>query len=278
MAFAPAPVVDGQPRVALPYGLFSVLTPRTSADAHWQNGVQWETLSCDPAGGIGDPNCETPSETTGLPKEFIANGDLGEASPFTVYGTYACSPVGHTVDYAQERATEHLLAREEARVEQALWTGDLDNGGFAPGATSVGVGTLSVTQGIAALEAWIATTYGSLGVIHLTREAALIAVAQGSVIAKGSTLYTGLGTPVVAGAGYDGSDPDGEDPEAGTSNVYATPALLGYRSDVFAGAEPVAAGFDRLLNDLYAVAERTYVIGYDPCGTATAVVTLSAGE
>ena len=68
------------------------------------------------------------------------------------------------------------------------------------------------------------------------------------------------------------SDPDGDPPAEGTTNVYATPALLGYRSDVFPGAEPTSAGFDRAANDLFAVAERTYVIGYDPCGTAVATV------
>lgn len=274
MGYAPALVVDGQPRVALPFGLFSVLTPRTSPDAHWQGGIEWETLTCEPAGGIGDPSCVAEPGITGLPKEFEGSGTLGEASPFTVYGTYSCSPVGHTVEYAQERAVEHLLAREEARAEQALWTGDLDNGGFAPGATAVSASTLTIAQAVAALEGWIATNYGSLGVIHMTRETATLAIAADVVTVKGNGLYTALGTPVVAGAGYDGSDPDGDAPDAGTTNIYATPALLGYRSDVFPGAEPVASGFDRESNDLFAVAERTYVIGYDPCGTAVANVTL----
>lgn len=274
MSFAPAAIVEGQPRTALPYGLFSVLTPRSSGDAHWQNGIEWETLTCEPANGISDPSCDPVVPTAGLPKSFEGAGLVGDASPFIVYGSYACSPVGHPVEYAQQRATEHLLAREEARVEQALMTGDLGNGGFAPGATPVGGAGLSVARAVAALEGWIATAYGSLGVIHMTRETALIAVAEDVAVVKGNGLFTAIGTPIVAGAGYSGADPAGAAPAAGTTNLYATPALLGYRSEPFAGAEPAAAGFDRSTNDLFAVAERTYVIGFDPCGSAVATATL----
>lgn len=259
MSFAPAQVVPGIPRTALPYGLFSVLTPREGADTHWQNGITWETLTCEPVSGIGDPSCE-PDATTGLPKEFLTGGEHGEATPFTVYGSYVCSPVGHTIEYAQEQATAHLLAREEARVEQALWTGDLDNGGFAAGAIDLG-SNLSPEGAVGVLEAWLSQVYGSLGVLHTDRGTATLLLEAGVVKPSGNTLYTVLGTPVVAGAGY---------PVQGL--VHATPALMGYRSEVFLGVSPASAGFDRAQNDLYAVAERTYVIGYDPCGTAVAEV------
>lgn len=262
MNFAPALVVDPQPRAALPFGIFSVLSPRPEGDGRWQNGIEWESLTCEPAGGIGEVFCD-PDEgtTTGLPKEFVGGNNRGEASPFTVYGTYSCTPVGRpSIEYAQERATEHLLAREEGRVEQALWTGDLGNGGFADGAESVGTG-LTLVGAVAALEGWLGRSYGSLGVLHMTRELALTALTDGVLEVKGNRLQTKLGTPVVAGSGY---------PES--SEIYATPALLGYRSEIFPGATPTSAGFDRETNDLYAVAERTYVIGYDPCGSAVASV------
>lgn len=272
MSFAPAAVVEGQPRTALPFGLFSVLSPRPEGDGRWQNGIEWEALTCEPAGGIAT-DCDPETPDIGLPKDFVGGNTNGEASPFTVYGSYSCTPAGRpSLAYAQERATEHLLAREEARVEQALWTGDLANGGFATGAASVGTG-LSIVRAVAALEGWLATNYGSLGVIHMTRETALIAVKEGVVEKVGNRLVTKIGTPVVAGAGYTGTGPDGAAPADGATFIYATPALLGYRSEVFAGADPVAAGFDRTSNDLYAVAERTYVVGFDPCGSAVAGVT-----
>lgn len=275
MSYAPAQVVDGITRQPLPYGLFSVLVPRTSPDPHWQNGIQWESLTCAPASGIGDPNCDPEEETTGLPKNFAPSGDVGEATPFTVYGSYECSPVGHTVEYAQDRATEHLLAREEFRVEQALWTGDLDNEGFAEDADSVGTG-LSISRAVAALDRWIATNYGSLGVIHMTREAADLAVSALVVVARPNGLYTNVGTPVVAGSGYPGTGPTGQVPDDDSTYIYATPALLGYRSEPFPGVTPPSAGLDKSKNDLYAVSERTYVVGWDPCGSAVALAELGS--
>lgn len=273
MASAPALIVEGIARQPLPYGLFSVLTPRSSGDDHWQNGIQWETLGCAPVSGIGDPQCD-PAVTTGLPKNLDNGaGDLGEATPFTVYGVYTCNPVGHTLDYAQQRATEHLLAREEARVEQALWTGDLDNGGFAAGATEAGTG-MSLARAVARIDEWLAVNYGSQGVIHMTREAALLGLSELALTVKGNSLVTALGTPVVAGAGYPGTGPAGQAPAVNTTYLYGTPALSGYRSEVFPAVTPVAAGLDRGTNDLHAVAERTYVVGYDPCGTAYVLANL----
>lgn len=265
-------IVEGITRQPLGYGLLSVLTPRSAGDDHWQaEGVSWETLSCAPASGIGQPCAE---DVTGLPK-FLERGagELGENTAFTVYGSYTCNPVGHTVQYALDRATEHLLAREEARVEQAVWTGDLDNTGFATDAVQASTG-LSLRRGIAALEQWIATNYGSRGVIHMTVAAASLGLDSGILEIKGTTLQTKLGTPVVAGAGYPGTGPAGQAPAAGSTYLYATPALLGYRSSVFPGVDPPAAGLDRSVNNLHAVAERTYLVGWDPCGTAFSLSTL----
>lgn len=272
-------IVDGIARQPLPYGLFSVLVPRTSADPHWEiDGVMWETLTCEPVSGIGVYNCEVPDETIGLPKGFASAGDIGEADTFHVYGSHSCTPVGHTPEYVQQRAQEHLLAREEAFAEQAIWTGDLYEDtdaqtGFAQGATQVSTGE-SIARSIAALEAWIARTYGSQGVIHMTREAALLGIGAQVLTVVGNTLRTGLGTPVVAGAGYPGTGPAGQVPVADTTYMYVTPGLLGYRSEVFSGASPVEAGFNRGTNDMNAVAERTYSIGWDPCGVGYALASL----
>jgi hypothetical protein len=223
-------------------------------------------VSCDP----------DDEDTVGLPKKFPVHADVGEALPFTVYGSYECSPVGHTIQYAQDRATEHLLAREEARVEQALWTGDLGNVGFAEDAENAGGSVDSLINAIADLEAWIAREYGSVGVIHLSRDAAAVGAAVSAIlVTRGNVMFTSLGTPVVAGAGYPGTGPTGQTPSAGQTYVYATPALVGYRSEPFPGASPVSAGLDRAVNDLFAVTERTYVVGWDPCGTAYAIASLS---
>ena len=140
---------------------------------------------------------------------------------------------------------------------------------------SAGSGTLA--RAIAALDQWVAVHYGSQGVLHMTREAALLGLAEDVLVVRGGSLMTALGTPVVAGSGYPGTGPAGQVPSANQSYIYATPALLGFRSEVFPGAAPASAGFDKGRNDLHAVAERTYVVGYDPCGTAYALATLPGG-
>jgi hypothetical protein len=277
--FAPAAQVEAPARQPLPFGLMSVLAPRSAADDRWQAGITWEALGCDPVSGIGQVACE-PDENgrttaTGLPKNLDGHpAEDPEYDAFTVYGTYVCSPVGNSLEYAQRRAEEHLLSGEEARVEQALWTGDLDNTGFATGAEDAGPGSL--VRSVAALEQWLAENYRAKGVIHMTREAALLGVVKGVLEVKGNTLVTRLGTPVVAGSGYPGTGPTGQAPAAGSTYVYATPAIVGYRSAVFPGADN-EGGFDRAVNNVTAVAERTYVVGWDNCGTAYSLAALPEG-
>lgn len=275
MAIAPAGLVIGAARSPLPYGLFSVVPFRPGGD-RWEAGTQWEAGTCDPADGIGGYDCADPGDTVGLPKNLATNnGGVGSASQFTIYGHFNCSPVGYTQESAEGLAVAHLLAREEARVEQALWTGDLGNTpAFEDtGTTTLGTGPVAPKTGLALLEQWIGAVYGSLGVIHLTRFAA--SLLSGSLTSSGGRLATKLGTPVVAGAGYPGTGPAGEPATATAQWAYATPALFGYRSDVFTPSNNRGDLLDRGVNDLYAVAERSYLLGYDPCGVAAAQLDLT---
>lgn len=277
----PPILAEGAPRLALPFGLFSVLTPRPEGDRHWMNGVQWETLTCDPASGIGQPDC-IPDErdgstvAVGLPKNFADGVPVGDATAFTVYGSFKCSPVGNSPEAAQLKANQHLLVREEARVEQALWTGDLSNTpnlGVAYDLTASGAVPPLVALGL--LEAYIATEYGSQGVIHIARSDALALAVDGAIKFSGSQATTALGTPVVVGSGYDqAAGPLGAPAAASTGWAYVTPALFGYRSDVTYASNRAGDLLDRATNDLYAIAERHYLIGFDPCGLGAANYTL----
>lgn len=270
---APPAVVTGAARAPLPFGLFSVLSTREPGMTgdRWEGGVQFEALTCEPVMGIGQPQCD-PDETVGLPKVLDAAGnEIGEASPFTVYGHFTCAPVGWTSETAGARAEAHLQAREEARVERALWTGDLGNTpNLVTDATVLGSGALSWGSGIGALEAWLGANYGSLGVIHVTRAAAVELLREGYLEVRSGRLVTVLGTPVVAGAGYDGSGPTAAG--GGESWAYATPALFGYRSGVFTSSNRAGDLLDRGVNTLYSVAERTYLLGFDPCGHAGVIL------
>lgn len=268
MAFATAQVVEPIARTPLPYGLFSAVTPRTAGTNRWENGVTWEALTCDPAGGIGDPTCTPtdPSQTeaTGLPKALVAGENLGEASRFTTYGSYTCGAAGHSIEYAQERATEHLVAREEARVEQALWTGDLDNTPDFSTAVTATTGPQDPCTAVAVAENVIAETYGSLGVLHVSRGGAQILLCEDALVVRGQRLFTKMGTPVIAGAGYPNTHPDGA--TEGGFWIVSTPALMLYRSEIFYPSSRTGDLLNRGLNNINAVAERDYVVGWDPCG------------
>lgn len=262
MLIAPAALVEGASRLPLPYGLFSVVSMRPSGD-RWENGVLWEPGTTGELGGVPGQDCESPAE---IDLGITANvEDAAEAAPFTVYGYYHGNPIATSFEVAQAKALDHLLSREEARVEKALWTGDLGNAPSLAGTAEL----LEVddpydyVEGIALLEQSIAADYGSLGVIHMTRQMAVIGLSLQALETRNGRLLTALGTPVVAGAGYDGSDPDGEAAPEGQSYVYVTPQLFGYRSDPFTSSGRPGDLLDRTTNTLYAIAERTYLLGFD---------------
>jgi hypothetical protein len=283
--YTPKALVEGAPRQPLPYGLFSVLAPRPEGDGRWMNGMEWQTLTCEPVSGRSGPGCDDvadengdyPEGVVGLPKALDRNGGgVDDAAAFAVYGHFNCSPVGWTPEAAQERATAHLLAREEARVEQALWTGDLGNTPNLQGAVDLtSGGPVSPAAAAALLEDWIATEYGSLGVLHGTRGAALLLARDYVLEQSSSRLTTTVGTPMVAGAGYPNTGPDGAPAAAGTWWLYVTPRLFGYRSDILTSSATPGDLLDRSTNDLYSVAERGYALGWDPCGVAAAQITLT---
>lgn len=272
MAIAPPQAVTGAVKTPLQFGLFSTFSFRP-AD-RWEQGVTWETGTCEPVDGIGSWACDPEDDTLGLPKNLTGGpGVGGAASEFTVYGHFTCSPVGWSPAAAQAQADAHLLLREEARVEQAFWTGDLGNTPSLRGATVVGTTAVSLQLGLAVLEQYVAEEYGGQGLIHMTRAAASL-LADGSLTSNGGRLSTKLGTPVAAGAGYDGSGPAGEAATATTEYLYVTPPVFGYRTDPFTSSNNPGDLLDRATNDLYAVTERTYLLGFDPCGVAATLITL----
>ena len=169
---------------------------------------------------------------------------------------------------AQEQARQVLLAREEAAVEGRVWS-KLVNADSAEVITG-GDPLLALAR----LEEYIGETYGSLGVIHMTRIAAAILVVKGLVEPDGRMMKTKLGTPVIVGTGYTGKGLANADPAANTQYIAASPALFGYRSEEFAGSNFAGDLMDRQTNDVYGIYERNYLIGFDPCGVALAPVNL----
>lgn len=247
LSTAPGPLVTGPARVPVPYGLFSVLGFTQPGTPHWQQGVRWEDLGSTEVGVIGAPSCEPATPTVGLPKSFPRGGlELADAEPFTVYGSYLCSPIGNDLGFAEDTAELRLTTFEERGVERHLWEGEF--------ADADSVGDTSLTElvyAIATLEQHLADEYGSLGVLHVNREIGTLVQKQLGFDFRGGRAFTPLGTPVVIGQGY------------GSDAIVATGALFGFRSEIFTSSNRQGDLLNRDQNDLYSVAERTYLVGYD---------------
>lgn len=253
----PPALVVGAARMPLPFGLFSVLLPREGASDRWEGGgVEFEELGCPPpadTGIIGAYECE--GVTPGLPKDFESNGGVGEAGQFTVYQSEKCSPIGNGIDRSNEIARQRLAAFEELLVERELWK-LLDRVNLS---RTVDLASATVRddiiEAVAELAQLEATTLGTLGVLHMRRDVAMLAIKAGVVEVRQARLFTTLGTPVIAGSGYGDTGT--------TQKIVLTPQLFGYRSDVFTSSNRPGDLLDRKNNDLYGVAERNYLVGFD---------------
>jgi hypothetical protein len=194
--FAPPQAIDGPPRETLPYGLFSTFAfrPPTSVE-RWENGVEWEALSCDLA-DLLEPDCLVPSTNS------YGACLRGEAPGFVVVaGQKSGTPGGRADLRTEEQAVARLLATEEVTVERKVW--DLLR--TAPDIDAL-VAT-NLDEALALAEQYMGDTYGSRGVIHMTRRAASL-LGTTKMIPSGSRLVTLLGSPVAAGGGYGQALPD----------------------------------------------------------------------
>lgn len=258
MSVAPPALVAAPARPPLPYGLFSVLAPRDGSTDRWQAGIQFEELGCPPAAtGIIGPYACGEDAIDGLPKEFDGNADTVTASEFTVYTSQVCSPIGNSLERSTEIASGRMALFEERLVETALWAilQDVDIKATILAADKKD----EVLRKIAALEQAASNAYGTQGVVHMPRETALLGIGYSALDVRQNRLFTQLGTPVVAGSGYTHT--------TGSAAVFWTPQMVGYRSEVFNSTARAGDLLDRASNDLYGVAERTWVLAFDTsCG------------
>jgi hypothetical protein len=116
-------------------------------------------------------------------------------------------------------------------------------------------------EGVAMAEALIADAYGGTPVLHMSRYTAT--KANEALRIDGGRLRTLLGSDVVAGGGYEPSPTTA----GATSIIFATGALNVVRSEIF----DVGNAIDPLTNDISAVVERTYSVGWDCTAIRVAV-------
>lgn len=256
------------------FGLTAVATIVDDPDPHWRNGIQWETFCAGAAGTTLAP-CYQVVDPEGDPGDLIdaevpaKSGAVGapwaEGDAVTVYAVARCSTVGRTREADVARAQALLTAGEGRALEAVVATGVTEAGtlarSLAGDAEPTGVAGGSLHQALASLEDALGSSYGGVGVIHMPRSVALLAVAAGLVVREGQRLVTGVGTLVAAGAGY-----APEQPISGPVPVYASGAVVLYR-----GGVEVLDDVDTQVNDRGVVAERTWAYGWD-CSVFSATV------
>lgn len=269
--------VEAEPNEPLPFGLFSISRIIEEGPGHWQQGVEWEPAVCGAASLYPCPTCVQNDAGTEPLKVYEDGPGTDFATPFTVYGSFHCSPIGNW-DRASERARQLLANGEERAAELGIANGTNHTSKALQDASSVDVtptpGTaVSVAEGLAILEAYIGANGSGKGAIIANRRELLLANENGKLIEReGDHLETVLGTPVAAVGGWDGrTGPNNDAAGAGEAWIFAlgsAPRI--WRSDVFMTAERENS-LDTAQNNLDILAERTYVIGWD-CFTAAVLV------
>lgn len=304
MPTRPRTYVSAPSFTPLPFGLLSSLTPdiRNPDSSHWQFGVNYQPICAESATTYGDcfavsgtgiaPVSEPPSKT--------ATTDISSrgATSFTVYAEVDCSTPGFW-DRAEEIIGNAITQSEQWQVENAFWTGlaagqpvvyphlaadteIIDEYGVTlqTEATIVSGGLsspLDVVEALGLLESELANCYDGIGIIHAPR-VLLPAMANAFLIVRDGFRYrTASGNIIVFGAGYPGTSPSGGT-GFGQAWMYATGSMFIYRSDVqVLPVRPETSrgsnSFDMSNNTLKAIAERTYVIGWDCCHLAVNVST-----
>ena len=289
MARGRFPIGSGSlPFTAPQFDLLSTATQLDPPDARWKMGITWEPL-CPESSGTYDPctavvdNAEVPGEATQAPdppaKTATTEWQIRGATAFTAYSRIDCSPVGQWEQLSD--VNQQALIRSEARfIETAFWSGvaggqtvvfphlaadsEVSDGEdlLQPAATVVSATPQEIVIGLGMLEDAMRDCYPGVATIHMPIRLASIAADHNLITPRAGVMYTSLGSKVVIGD-YPGTGPDGSTTE-GATWMYATGEVFFARD-----REPTrfraAESFDRDVNTLSVIAERTYVIGWDCC-------------
>lgn len=276
-------LVNAPSRTPLPYGLLSVSqvpVDTGDADPHWRNGIRFETDACSMAALTLD-SCAVTGTATLNPTDGW--GQRG-ATPITAFTMPVCSPIGRDDDY-ESRVVAVLTSGEARAIEREFWTGaqgTLPHLAANTAVTGTGfdtsvvmqtavtqvapvTGSVDIIEGVALLEQALAECYGNEGVIHVPQIALAHLKSEDLIDVDGTRLRSPAGHLVAAGAGYPGTGPTGTSPGGtGIWWLYATGAITVRRSAI-----EVTSSFRQAVNtaknDIYLVAERTYVISWDCC-------------
>ena len=274
MPIAPPLYVQAPVTTPARYGILDAANVIAEQNFRFLNGIEYTPVSCGSA-KLNARDC-LPDPDTDRDFDFGIPG-LITARPITVYNGFSCKMV--TDEERLRYAKEALAGGEQAAVERALWsdTSLVDPAYPSPrlmGAQTdvIGSAAVSLTAGIAILERELRDGYGGVGVIHAPVEVAGFAAKDLQLRWEQSKPVTTVGTRFSFGA-YPNSDKTGAIAAAGTAWLVATGAVSLRRSEVKS-----IGSFDEMVdpitNEIFALAERTYVVSWE-CVTAAVLVTLA---
>lgn len=286
--FVPGPLVTPETATLLDYVQWV-----DDPDPHWRAGITYPEV-CGNASSTYDLCVTSAPPVTGAnpTKLDSASRNWRGATPFTIYTEIDCNPVGW-VNNAEAIVAEALRRYEHLQVEEVFSTGTVasvanvmyphlnanavvvdstDSLITLQTAAAVVTGTFDVVEGLGILENALADCYGARGLIYVTLPVFEEMLEAHLLTQRNGLWYTGKGNFVVPGSGLTGNSPAGTAPAAGTSWMYATGALMGYRSAPKQVGN-IVESFDRGVNTLKIIIERTYVLGWECCHAAVLVST-----
>lgn len=265
---------------------FGLLSPATTQldlpGSKWRMGLQWQATCPDADGTYGE--CTSPEGVPlPAPKGETWAWETRGATPVTIYSRIDCAPVGEW-DQLSSRNQAALIRSEEGELERIFWTGEAVEGSgntsvfphlastapvvdgediIQPETTIVTAIPQTIAVGIGMLEAAMRDCYPGVATLHVpVNLAALMAEAYLLAPRAGTMFTSSVGSKVVIGD-YPGTSPAGVD-TPGVTWVYATGEVF-YQREATPHTFRAVESFDRDVNTLSMIAERTYVIGWDCC-------------
>lgn len=269
------------------YGLLSVARDMTGVfDTHWGAGITYQPLCAATASTFDECLVVTGVGASPEPavKAATFTSQRRAATPFTVISRKDCSAPTFWND-APDEVAEALTEGEGWQVERAFWTGNVDSQSginhphlqantpivtdldtLQTAATIVTGVPMDIISGLGLIEQALADCYQGQGVIHVPASLGASLAAWGLIHLDGGRFVTTNGNLVAIGRGYTGTSPTGVAATPTATWIYATGAVFYARSPLreFSRTEM----FDRNTNTLDALAERTYVVGWDCCHLA----------
>lgn len=243
------------------YGLLVAAAGPLTLEGHaLSDGVSYRPVSCGKA-RLYPVNC-----VNGVtPPVHVFDPAVGwvDALPFVASAGGICGSVGASFADVEAEVLRNLANGEQSVAEEGMATI------LAAHATPLTVpDRVDIRSVIGALEQWLygddGVSYGNAGMLHLPPRYATEAVSYGVVRQVGALWKTPMETVVVFGGGY---------PDDGS--IYISGHATVWREETV-NMPDTTQTFDRIANQRYVLAQRTYAVAYD-CHAAVAQY-IPAGE